>query len=413
MEVFDLVRSDFFITKKKIYLNNGSISPLPISTVKSITDFCLRYSEQGPDSIEFNNYLDDLKIETRKRVANLINCHQDEIIFTQSTTEGINLIGNGLNWKDGDSLLIRNPANEHFSNYLPWIKLSSEKNLKVKKFPQKRIESSGTALLEEFKEVYTSDYYKMVSTSHIMYNNGSITPVEKLGDIIKKRNRNTLFSVDGAQSVGTMTTDVKKIKCDFLTFPSFKWLCGPLGLGILYVNKQVMDNFEHVFVGSGTGEAKVIIKPNSTESNYRNNDETFIFYKYPDKYHPTFRNFPGLAGLEASLRYLLRIGISNIFQRNKHLSTLLRDQLIKIQDVLIHEAEEEEFRSSLISFSFKRRNNEKIQKLNIKLQEQGVILAEREIGSRKIMRASPHFFNSEDDMIRAAEAIKSILNGLD
>ena len=87
-EMLDSISLDFYITKKRIYLNNGSISPLPISSIKSITDFNIKYSEVGPDSKEFTNYLDELKLETRKRVADLINGHEDEIIFTQSTTEG-------------------------------------------------------------------------------------------------------------------------------------------------------------------------------------------------------------------------------------------------------------------------------------------------------------------------------------
>ena len=103
--MLDSINSDFYITKKRIYLNNGSISPLPISSIKSITDFNIRYSEVGPDSKEFTNYLDELKLETRKRVADLLNGHEDEIIFTQSTTEGINMVANGLAWKVDDRLI--------------------------------------------------------------------------------------------------------------------------------------------------------------------------------------------------------------------------------------------------------------------------------------------------------------------
>ena len=244
-ELLDSINSDFYITKKRTYLNNGSISPLPISSIKSMTDFNIRYSEVGPDSKEFTVYLDELKLETRKRVANLINGHEDEIIFTQSTTEGINMIASGLTWKDGNRLLIRNSLNEHFSNYLPWVRLSVDKNLQIRNFPEEKIENYGNSLVEDFVNVYEKGTFNLVSTSHIIYNNGSITPVEKIGNIIKKRNKGTLFSIDGAQSVGAMVTDVKKMKCDFLTFPSFKWLCGPLGVGILYVKKHLRKNLDH------------------------------------------------------------------------------------------------------------------------------------------------------------------------
>ena len=152
--MLDSISSDFYITKKRIYLNNGSISPLPISSIKSITDFNIRYSEVGPDSKEFTNYLDELKLETRKRVADLINGHEDEIIFTQSTTEGINMVANGLAWKVGDRLMIRNSLNEHFSNYLPWVRLSADKNLQVQNFPEENNSIYGNSLTENFTSIY-------------------------------------------------------------------------------------------------------------------------------------------------------------------------------------------------------------------------------------------------------------------
>lgn len=411
--MLDSISSDFYITKKRIYLNNGSISPLPISSIKSITDFNIRYSEVGPDSKEFTNYLDELKLETRKRVADLINGHEDEIIFTQSTTEGINMVANGLAWKVGDRLMIRNSLNEHFSNYLPWVRLSADKNLQVQNFPEENNSIYGNSLTENFTSIYEKSTFKLVSTSHVIYNDGSITPVEKIGNIIKKRNKDTLFSIDGAQSVGAMITDVKKMKCDFLTFPSFKWLCGPLGVGILYVKKQIMEDLNPIFIGSGTADLVLLKNKNSKGDKSKKSKESTKYHKYPEKYHATFRNFPGLAGLEASLRYILRVGIHNIFQRNKFLASILRQELMKMNDLVLHEANTEEFRSSLVSFSFRKQNNARIQKLNARLQKEGVILAEREIGTRKILRASPHFYNSEDEMVRTINSIKSLMQVID
>jgi len=414
-DLFDSIQNDFQINKKKIYLNNGSITPLPISSIKSITDFCLRYSETGPDSTEFNAYLDDLKKEVKKRIADLIHCREDEIIFTQSTTEGINMIAKGLNWKIKDHLLVRNSHSEHFSNYLPWIKTAADFNLGIEIFPNQDITCTGSALNEEFEKIYNKQNYRLVSTSHVMYNNGSITPVEYLGKVIKKNHNDTLYSIDGAQSVGAINVDVNKINCDFMTFPSFKWLCGPLGLGILFVKKRIMDKLNPIFVGSGSAE--VVTNPRKKEIGFRDAPkapvDNLVFFKYPEKYHATFRNFPALAGLEASLRYILRIGINNIQSRNKYLSSIVRDEILKSKDFIIHEADEEKYRSSLISFSFKRKNNEKIKKLNTKLQEQGIILAEREIRERKILRASPHFYNSENDIQKASESIKILANNLD
>src|SRR6478735_1842651 len=365
------IKGDFLISNKKIYLNNGSVGPLPLSTIKSITDFNLRYSEQGPDSKEFNEYLDKLKKETRKRVSDLLNCRADEIIFTQSTTEGINYITNGICWKKNEKIIVRNPKNEHYSNYLPWIKVANDKNLKIDKFP---IEKENLTL-DDLKNSINAKKPKIVTTSHIMYNNGSITPVEEIGKILKDNNKDILFSIDGAQSVGAINVDVKKIKCDFLSFPAFKWICGPLGIGIFYVNKK----------------------------------EEIYYYNYPEKYHASFRNYPGLAGLESSLRYILRLGVSNIYKKNKRLSNLFREEIIKIKDIVIHEGYDEEYRSSMICFSFKHNNNNKVGILVERLEEKGIILAEREIGIKKIVRASPHFYNTEEEIIKTTDEIKSIL----
>jgi len=126
----------------------------------------------GPDSKEFADYLDELKLETRKRIADLLNGHEDEIIFTQSTTEGINMIANGLTWRSNDRLLIRNSLNEHFSNYLPWIRLSAEKNLQVRNFPEENIESYGDSLIENFSSIYEK-------STAIFFQFSSQTPLSK------------------------------------------------------------------------------------------------------------------------------------------------------------------------------------------------------------------------------------------
>jgi cysteine desulfurase/selenocysteine lyase len=233
-----------------------------------------------------------------------------------------------------------------------------------------------------------------------------------MGNIIKKKNKKTLFSIDGAQSVGAIDVDIQKIKCDFLSFPAFKWICGPLGIGILYVNKKVMSNeFEPVFVGAGTAQ----IESSKEDSNSNNNGttkikETLKFYNYPQKYHSTFRNYPALAGLEASIRYLLRIGIYNISKKNKKLSNTFREEISKIKEIVIHEAAEENMRSSMICFSFKRNNNNMVKVLVDKLQESGIILAKREIGLKKIVRASPHFYNTENEIMKTINEIKTILS---
>jgi cysteine desulfurase / selenocysteine lyase len=149
-EILDLVYGDFPLTKKKIYMNNGSIAPTPLSTIKAITDTFLKYSIEGPDSKVVNEFVTSLTTELRSRIAVLINCEPEEIIFTQSTTEGLNYVRNGIEWKKGDSIIVRGGRHEHYANYLPWLQLSREKGVNLIDLP---INDSGyfdIAELEDF-----------------------------------------------------------------------------------------------------------------------------------------------------------------------------------------------------------------------------------------------------------------------
>jgi len=88
---------DYPITKKIVYMNNGSITPTPLSTIKAMTDFMLACAENGPDSPGTSDYVMSLIAELRKRIAHLINCNPEEVVFVQSTTEGLDIVRNGLN----------------------------------------------------------------------------------------------------------------------------------------------------------------------------------------------------------------------------------------------------------------------------------------------------------------------------
>ena len=400
----DVVREDFPHTKKKIYMNNGSIAPTPVSTIKAITDAFLKYSIEGPDSKAVNEFMLSLMDELRRRIAALINSEPEEIIFTQSTTEGINYIRNGIDWKRGDSVVVRGGTHEHYANYLPWLQLSREKKVNLISLPINDTGYFDIAELEnlisrgrraESKAKTTTRMArtpKLITLSHALYNNGAIMPVDEVGKITKKNDM--LFCIDAAQSVGSIEIDVKRIGCDFMAFPAFKWICGPLGLGILYCSKKAAE----------------VLKPQSigSESATLSSDQkTLAYLEPPVKFQTGFRNFPALAGLEASVRYLLRIGLGNIRSMNMKVANILRTELGKITGIKLYGPEEENLRTSIVSFSCTEVDSKTI---TDKLEENEIIFAERNIGGgRKGVRASPHFFNSEAEVMRSVDQLKNLL----
>lgn len=382
------IRKDFSITKKKIYLNNGSVAPMSLSTIKSITDFLFRYSEEGPDSVSISSFIENIKNELRLRISHLINCLPEEVIFTQSTTEGVNYVANGMDWKNNDGIILRGGTHEHYANYLPWLYVSHQKKIKIHEL---NIDQNGFFDFSDLESILAKqNRIKLISLSHALYNNGSIMPINQVGKIA--RENNVLLFVDAAQSVGSIKVDVKEMGCDILAFPAFKWICGPLGIGILYCNNRVKDLIRPLFVG---GES----------ATYEKNK--LVLNKGPERFQAGYRNYPGIVGMETAARYLLRIGIDNIRSHHLRLSKLFKQELERIPSIKLHCVEDENEKTSIVSFS----SNKIDSKLVVdKLYANGIILAERNIFDKTIVRSSPHFYNSEEEIIQTCNSIKKILN---
>jgi cysteine desulfurase/selenocysteine lyase len=387
----ELIRKDFPVTKKKIYMNCGSFAPTPLSTIKSITDFLVRCSEEGPDSSSVQEHITSLMNELRKVMGRLINCEPDEIIFTQSTTEGLNYVASGLEWKKSDVIIARGGLHEHYANYFPWLNISKKHGVQLEEI---KIDKNGFFDLDKIDKIAKKKNSRMITLSHVLYNNGAIMPVEEIGKIANKHG--LLYSIDAAQSVGTIDVDVKKIGCDFLAFPGFKWLCGPPGIGIFYCKKESAPLLIPKYVG---GESAIITE-----------EKNLVYADSPQKFQTGFRNYVGIAGLASSLRYIQHIGIDTIRRMNMKVANELIDQLRTIPGVSIFGPENEKLRSSIVSFD----TDTVLPKVMVsRLEENRIVVAERDIiggGKKKAVRASPHFFNTSDEVYTLIQNIKKIQN---
>ena len=387
IEAADL-RRDFAVTRKTIYMNNGAVAPTPLSTIKAVTNFLLKVSEDGPDSLGIADDIVSLLSEVRTRIAHLINCDKEEVVLTESTTQGLNIVANGIPWNKGDSLVVRGGKHEHFANYLPWLATARSKGISLRELA---VDRNGFFEFGELEKALPGS--RLITVSHVLYNTGSIMPVEEIGRIAAEHD--VLFCVDAAQSAGALPIDVRKIGCQFMAFPGFKWICGPLGIGVLYCSKKAAELLEPPAVG---GESAVL-----------SDDNVLANLEMPSRLQAGFRNYPGAAGLEAALRYILRIGLTNIVERNLRIANLMREELGRIEGVELFGPDDERRRSSIISFlPPKAMDAEKVVK---KLEESSVIFAARDVGDgKKAVRASPHFFNDETEATTAIGYVRSMLS---
>jgi cysteine desulfurase/selenocysteine lyase len=385
------IRKDFPVTKKKIYMNCGSFAPMPLSTIKSITDFLVRCSEEGPDSTSVQEYITSLMKELRVNLSRLINCEPEEIIFTQSTTEGINYVASGIEWKKSDTIIVRGGLHEHYANYFPWLNISKKFGVKLEEI---KINDNGFFDLDKIDKIAKNKNSRLITLSHVLYNNGAIMPVEEVGKIAKRHQM--LYSIDAAQSVGTIKVDVRRIGCDFLAFPGFKWICGPSGIGIFYCKKESAHWLIPKYIG---GESAII-----TEK------KDLVYTDSPQKFQTGFRNYPGIAGLASSIKYIQRLGVNTIRKMNMRIANELVQDLRRIPGISIFGPEDEKVRSSIVSFTIDSVNPKTIVS---SLEEKGIIVAERDIvggGKKKAVRASPHFFNDLSEVSTFVQNMKNIQN---
>ncbi len=375
--------SDDFPRSDKIYLNNASVSLMPLQSIEAMNEFLISYNSIGPDSKDSEPFITEKLRNVRKIIAEIISCQPDEVVLTQSTTDGINTVANGLSFNDKSNIIIRGMGHEHHSNFYPWIKLKDK--ISIKNLP---IDENGFFKLDDL-ESFIDDNTKLVALSHALYNTGSILPVKEIGKILQDK---IPFFIDSAQTIGCIgEIDVSKIKCNFMSFNGSKWLCGPMGTGLFYCNRKSSELLEPMTIG---GESAIIY-----------DDSNLAFKELPDKFQTGFRNYVGIVGLESSVRYLLKFGMNNIHKKNQYLSNLFREELLKIPNIILYGPENPNDRTSIVSFNIKGLDSQKIVD---KLEKQNIILAVREIMEKKIVRASPHFFNTESEILQVIDAIKKL-----
>ena len=379
---FDSISEEF--QTDKTYLNNASVSVMPKTSIEAMKQFLIDYSEMGPDSPESEIFIKGLWEKTRTSIAKVVKCNPDEIIITQSVTDGINIVANGMKFENDSNIIIRGGEHEHHANYFPWLKL--QKKIDVRSLP---VDENGGFEYSDLKKVL-DEKTKLVALSHGLYNSGLILPVKEIGNELQKEN--IPYFLDTAQTVGCIGEfDFADTGCDFMSFNGSKWLCGPMGTGVFYCKRESSDLLEPSNIGGETAET---------------NENGELTYKgLPDRFQAGFRNYVGLAGMESSVTFLQNLGWNNIRNHIISLSNLFIDEIGKISESKVFCPENESERTSIVSFEIAKQDPEKIVS---ELAQKGIIIAKREIYEKPVLRISPHIYNTKDEILSLVEELKKL-----
>ena len=239
-----------FDGKPLIYLDSAASAQKPLAVINAY-DHCMRqsYSNVHRGLYQLANEVTQGFEEARSSVASFINANLDEVIFTKSATEAVNLVahsfGEGL--KAGDEILITEM--EHHANIVPWSMLCARKGCVLKWVP---VLDDGSLDTDAFDQLLTNKV-KIVAITHMSNVLGTVNDIRAIAQ--KAHAIGAVILIDGCQAVVHKTVDVKSLDCDFYVFSGHK-LYGPTGIGVLYAKASILNTMPP-FLGGGEMIASV------------------------------------------------------------------------------------------------------------------------------------------------------------
>jgi len=392
------IRKDFPILEKGvIYLDNTASSLTPEPVLQKMLEFYRQYRANVGRGIHSLSQKASEEYElARAKVVEFINAKSEtEIIMTRNTTEGINLVANSLNWKKGDKIVTS--LIEHHSNFIPWIRLKNRCGVDLEIVKPKEPVVYGLLDPTDFERAI-DDKTKLVAITHASNVLGTITPLKEITEITHEHGAYVL--VDGAQSVPHMKVDVQKIKCDFLAFSGHK-MCGPTGSGVLYIQEELIDDVEPLFVGGGT-ISDVGVDYYTLESS-------------PMKFEAGTPSVAEAIGLGAAIDYLREIGLEDIERHERELTKQMYEGFTVLPKVEVY-GPEPAYRIGIMSFNVDDLNSHDVAlaldvSANIMVRSGhhcAMPLTKNIIHKPGSVRASVYFYNTRDEVDKLVSTVGEI-----
>ena len=389
-----MYRDDFpMLNKDIIYFDNGATSLKPKCVIDKIKDYYENYSanaHRGDYDISFKV---DVEYENaREEVMNFINAKKkEEVVFTSGTTDSLNMIAFGFFQKylePSDEVLIT--TSEHASNVLPWFRLSKLIGCKVNFIP---LDEDYHVTLDNVKKSITPNT-KVISLAGVTNVIGDVRPIKEITRLAHERN--IFVVVDGAQSVPHIKTDVQDLDIDFLAFSGHKML-GPTGVGVLYGKYELLNDLEHVRVGGGMNESFDTVDS--------------VYYKeIPTRLEAGTPNIAGVIGLGEAIRYIKKVGIDKIHEREIYLRNYLIEKLLPMEHIDIINLEAD---SGIVAFNvegiFSQDVAYYLNKYNICVRAGNhcAKILKNAIGATNSLRVSLYFYNTETEIDEFVELLKN------
>ena len=392
------IKNDFPILQNRdiAYLDSGATTQKPIQVIKAIDEFYEK-NNANPHRGAYALSQDATEVyeNTRTKIARFINAeNREQIIFSKNATESLNLIAYSYgmeNVKEGDEVVLS--IMEHHSNLVPWQKVCKTKNTNLKYMYL----NGDYEISDEEIETKITDKTKIVGITHVSNVLGTINNVKKVIEVAHKHG--AVVIVDASQSIPHMKIDVQDLNCDFLVFSGHKMLA-PLGIGVLYGKKELLENMTPFLMGGDMIE-------------YVYEQET-TFASLPNKFEAGTQNVEGVVGFGAAIDYIEKIGYDKIDEIEKEVVSYAKDKLSKLNYLELYLTSNEANHSAVISFNVKGVHPHDVASI---LDSQGICVRSgnhcaqplmRYFGIDSTCRASFYFYNTKEDVDRLVAGLEKV-----
>jgi cysteine desulfurase / selenocysteine lyase len=371
----EIIRSLFPAAQNYAYLNSAAVSPLPTSAIEAINGQLVDVAANG--SLNFPQWV-GTKERCRTMLAAMLHVRAEQVAFVRNTSDAFASVAAGIEWRDSDNIV--SFANEFPANYYAWRRVRDRHRVELRLSPER----NGRMDLDELISMIDS-HTRVVTISSVQYASGFRADLERIGRAAQ--GFDALFCVDLIQGLGATGYDLPAEYVDIAAGACHKWLCGPEGIGYIYLSDLARERVDPALVGWISVETpwdfvdrEQPFKPNALAWESGTSTSS-LFY-----------------GLEQSLKVLNDIGLQNIEEHLCDLTGALCDGLSGKNYEIVSSREPDE-KSAIVCI--RHREGLHPNAIASQLQDAGVIVSPR--GDR--LRIAPHLYNNDADVEKLIAAL--------
>jgi selenocysteine lyase/cysteine desulfurase len=373
----ELRLKEFPVAKEMIFLAHAGDCPLPNRVAEAVAHYARQCTAGDQEKFVYPGVLN----EGRTLAAGLLKCQPDEIAFVGPTSLALSLIASGLKFRKNENILIY--FDDYPSNVYPWLAIADQ-GVEVRMM---NIRELGVIRAKDVMG-QVDENTRLVALASCHFISGYRIDYQAIGKYL--RERNILFCLDAIQTVGAFPTTVENV--DLLAADAHKWLLGPCGAGLLYVNKSVQDRLNPPIYGWNNVRC-----PNYVAQ------EQIVFRPGSQKYEAGTHNLLGVVGLVAALQLITELGVDNIARELSRKRAWLASAIQAKGYSVLQSNAAPETTSSILSF-FKPGGD--MPGLHQKLMDARIFTSLRtDRALQKYIRLSPHYYNTDAELHRLLELL--------